>query len=521
MPAEPTLLRVLITRRHWQRFETFDAQFKRAARAVAEQQGEESLAKVTVSPRQFERWYAGKVKTIPHPDSCRVLEYMFSRPVDQLLAPASQANASAPETLGPGELAQIAEHDEIQHSAMGPSAIWSPSAESARGDGLWGLTDSADYSVIPDPERIIAMAARRALRFGAAADASNVGSESLEQLRGETSRLAVAYLQHPLPDIIGDIVALQDHTFTLLEGRQRPREARDLYVIGGLASGMLAKAAHDLRDPHLAMTHARTALLCARNAEHVALSAWVHGMQSLITYWSDRPREALQYAQAGQEIHGLTGSSSVWLASLEARAWSALGNGTASHLAIERAAALREQAVPDDLDELGGMCYFSRPRELYYAADSGAFLREPGADQDKVNARIAAYAAEAIAAYESAPPGEKSFSDEAGSRTDLAVARVRVHDLEGAREAIEPVLCLPVTQRIHGVVSSVINVHREITAQSADAPVGREIQEEIEEYCRTPATALPHLPPADATRGTHVPGEDSGHDRLAARVQAG
>ena len=158
------------------------------------------------------------------------------------------------------------------------------------------------------------------MRFGAAADGSNVGSDSLDQLRTETGRLALAYLQQPLSQILGDIVSLQDHTFTLLEGRQRPRETRDLYVIGSLASGMLAKASHDLRDPHLAMTHAHSALLCAKNAEHSALTAWVRGLESLITYWAQRPREALDYAQAGQDLPGLTGTVSIWLASLEARA---------------------------------------------------------------------------------------------------------------------------------------------------------------------------------------------------------
>jgi hypothetical protein len=64
-------------------------------------------------------------------------------------------------------------------------------------------------------------------------------------------------------------------------------------------------------------------------------------------------------------------------------------------------------------------------------------------------------------------------------------------DLEGAREAIEPVLALPVAQRIHGVVSSVLNVHRAVTVLAPDAPVARDIQEEIENYCRTPAAALP------------------------------
>jgi len=491
MPGGPTLLRVLITGRHWQRFETFAAQFGRAARELAEQQGEPDIAQVTVSPRQFERWYSGKVKTVPHPDSCRVLEYMFGYPVNQLLMRASQVKSLAPsKALGQAEpLAPVIKIRDPEPPVTIPSAIWVPGHEGE--SQPWRFTDGAEEPALSDPERIIAMAARRALRFGAAADASNIGSESLDQLRSETGRLAVAYLQQPLSQILGDIVSLQDHAFNLLEGRQRPRETRDLYIVGGLTSGMLAKAAHDLRDPHMAMTHARTALLCARNAEQSALTAWIHGLQSLITYWADRPREALQYAQAGQEIPGLTGTVNVWLASLEARAWSALGNGLASRQAIERAGDLRERVVKDDLDDLGGMCYFSRPRQLYYAADASASLPESSAGQDEANARTAEYAGEAIAAYEQAPYDERSFGDEAGSRTDLAIARIRAGDLEGAREAIDPVLSLPTAQRIHGVVSSVINVHRAITAQSADAPLARATQEEIEEYCRTPAVALP------------------------------
>lgn len=495
MPVEPTLLRVLITGRHWQRFETFATQFRRAAAELANQQGEPDIAQVTVSPRQFERWYAGKVKSAPHPDSCRVLEHMFGYPVSQLLGSAAQARSetTTSKALSQGPtLAPVVRIGDAEPSMTNPSVIWAPRhEESPRYDQPWPFGEYAEESALSDPERIIAMATRRALRFGAAADASNIGSESLDQLRSETGRLAVAYLQQPLSQIIGDIVSLQDHTFSLLEGRQRPRETRDLYVVGGLTSGMLAKAAHDLHDPHMAMTHARTALLCARNAEQAALTGWIRGLQSLISYWADRPREALEYSQVGQQIPGLSGSVNVWLASLEARAWSALGNGMASRQAIERAADLRERVVIDDLDELGGMCYFSLPRQLYYAADAGASLPESQADQDEVNAQTAEFASQAIAAYENARPDERSFADEAGSRTDLAVARVRARDLEGAKDAIDPVLNLPVAQRIHGVVSSVINVHRAISAESGDATIAREIQEEIEEYCRTPAAALP------------------------------
>jgi hypothetical protein len=252
---------------------------------------------------------------------------------------------------------------------------------------------------------------------------------------------------------------------------------------------MLAKAAHDLRDPQLAMTHARTALLCARNAEQAALIAWVHGLQSLITYWDERPREALHYAQSGQEVPRIAGTVGIWLASLEARAWSALGNGAASRDAIERAGNLREHVIADDLDSLGGMCYFSRPRQLYYAADAGASLYGTD-DKDAISGAIS-YAREAVAAYETALPEERSFSDEAGSRTDLAIALVRAGEIEGAGEAIRPVLRHPLPLRIHGIVTSVTKVHREITARAIESPLGADLQEEIEEYSRTPAAALP------------------------------
>lgn len=89
MPAEPgrpTLLRTLIAERHWQNFRAFEAQFRRAARELSERERDPDLAKLTVSSRQWERWYSGNVKTEPYPDACRVLEHMFGYPVQQLLA---------------------------------------------------------------------------------------------------------------------------------------------------------------------------------------------------------------------------------------------------------------------------------------------------------------------------------------------------------------------------------------------------------------------------------------------------
>jgi hypothetical protein len=222
MPSEPTLLRSLITARHWQRYETFAVQFRRAAKKLADEEGEEELAKMSVSPRQFERWYGGKLRTLPHPDACRILEHMFGYPVQQLLAPADPSQ----------ETSLILGQDDPRPATartLAQGVIWAPGALIP---GDLGVTENSASS---DPERKLAMAARRAMRFSATAGSSNISGESLEQLWAETSRLAIAYPQQPLSAITGDIVSLQDIVFQLLEGRQRPSESRDLYVIGGLA----------------------------------------------------------------------------------------------------------------------------------------------------------------------------------------------------------------------------------------------------------------------------------------------
>ncbi len=140
------------------------------------------------------------------------------------------------------------------------------------------------------------------------------------------------------------------------------------------------------------------------------------------------------------------------LASSEARSLAALGRLTEAHAAVERAAEERERVQPDELDELGGLFRFSRPRQLYFAADALAWAGAPEAPQTE---RLAA---EALDAYERAPESDRAFGDESGARCALAVARVARGGIDGAAEALAPVLDLPPTQRIHGIVTSVQRV---------------------------------------------------------------
>ncbi|MFE3449736.1 hypothetical protein ACFXJ8_12455 [Nonomuraea sp. NPDC059194] len=334
-------------------------------------------------------------------------------------------------------------------------------------------------------QREVEMAARRALRFAALAEGSNIGPETLDQLRAEVVRLALAYPQQSLPVLLGDLIDLQDVAFRLLEGRQRPAEAAEMYLLAGVLSGMLAKASHDLGDPHAAMTQARASFVCADQAGHDGLRAWTKGLQSMVAYWAGWPHEAVRYAQAGAEYADQArGTTAVWLPAQEARVWAVLGNGDQAIAAIERADAARDQVEHDELDELGGIMTFSRPRQLYYAADTRVWL--PGDEQEAERV-----AGEALTAYSEAAPEERSYSDEAGARADQALARAAMGDLDGAMEALRPVLDLPVDQRIGGIVVSVMRVHAALcTPDFRGVAAARALQQEIETYGQVSARAL-------------------------------
>jgi ATP/maltotriose-dependent transcriptional regulator MalT len=338
-----------------------------------------------------------------------------------------------------------------------------------------------------ESERHMAMAARRALWFCAAVEGSNVGPETLEQLRDEVAKLTLAYRPRPVTTLLGDLVNVQDVAFRLLEGRQRPDQTRQLYLLAGVTCGLLAFASHDLGDPHSAMTQARTAYVCADNAGHDGLRAFVRGIQSLAAFWAGWPHEALRYAQLGTDLTAqVTGTSAVYLPALAARASAALGDEEGSRAAVEQAYGARERVIPDELDELGGILTFDRPKQLYYAADATVWL--PGEEE-----RAEREASEAIRAYEHAEEAERSFTCEAGSRADLALARAYRGELDGARETLRPVLDLPPARRVRVVVTSALRVHTALRdPRYRGSPAATETQQEIEAFCQVPSAALPH-----------------------------
>jgi len=380
-----------------------------------------------LSGRQVYRWVAGDLKGMPHPRSQVVLERMFGEPATRLLGPPYGVAVAPVISLRTG----VARRGRAREDWQG---------------------------------QVISLTADRARDFMRDAEATNVGTETLDQLADDVRRLAVAYPRQPLASLLEDIADAQERALGFLGGRQRLEHTRDLYLLAGVVSGLLAKAAHDLGAPHDALTHARAAYICADKAGHDGLRAWTRGMQSLISYWSGRLDDAVRYAEQGVDAAARSqGTAAVWLAVSQARPLAALGRIPEASAAIERADAARDHVHPDELDNLGGLCTFPISRQLYYAADS---LTWAGHDESDHTERLAL---QALDAYEHAPESDRAFGGEAGTRCALAIARIARREIEGAAEAVAPVLELSPAQRIHGVVTSVEHVHRALVDLDSEA----------------------------------------------------
>lgn len=430
-----TLLEELITRS------------KKTYTEVAQEFGTVALrvgSKATMTPRHLRRLATGG-RQGTSTCTARVLEKQFGHSINQLLAPPFHAPCN-----------------ELMSIQQTPSPI---------------------HPLQLTSEELVHMAAQQARNFTLFSP-SPLPDEVVAQVRQDVQQLCVSYPQLPLAQIVCDLTQTQSAVFALLEQKHRPADARELYLLAGVVSGLLAKASHDMADPFSAQTQARAAFTAAELADHNGLRAWIRGLQALVAYWAGRYTDSVKYAQEGQRYNA-SGTAGAWLPISEARAWAVLNNTEMTHECIARAEQSWDGVVADELDELGGICHFSRSRHQYYTADALAWLPEQAKDA-QVQAEIA------VQAYADRSHPDWAFGDEAGSQTDLAIARITLRDLEGGQAALEPVLSLPVELRINGIVRSVNHAERALAAAfPGDNPQVRALREELDAFTRVTTAGAP------------------------------
>ncbi|MGH3855091.1 MAG: hypothetical protein ACRDR6_16655 [Pseudonocardiaceae bacterium] len=334
----------------------------------------------------------------------------------------------------------------------------------------------------PSLAALTAEAARDSLAFASWAESSNVSASALDHLSYELCRIALNYVHAPLRMLLGDLTALRGHACELLQnGRQHPTQARKLFFLAGTSCLLLAHASQNLGDSASAMTQVRAALTCAEQADHNGLRAWAHGTAALIAEWTHQHRRAVEFAQRGQPF-AATADSRVRLAALEARAAARTGDRRLALDALARAARARKVPAPnDELAEFGGLLTFPVAKQHYYAGSTYALLSEDGRAQE--NALLA------IGMYETGPIEQRSYGDEALARVDVTTALLALDDLDGAREALRPVLNLPPERRIEQLTVGIGRVRTTLALpRYARAAIAREIAQDVDQYQAESAT---------------------------------
>jgi transcriptional regulator with XRE-family HTH domain len=300
-----------------------------------------------------------------------------------------------------------------------------------------------------DTRALLVASAAEAAEFGEWADAVHVGPSTLEQLHDDVRRIAHDFLTSAPVPLLYRIMRLRNRVFTLLEQRQRPKQARELYLLAGRLCGLAAWSAGDLGFPAEAATHARTAWLSADLAGSPGLQGWVRATQSKLAYWDGRPRESAELAEHGLSL-GIHDSGRTLLASLAARAWARQGDVVAARRSLRRVDVEREALSADD--ELGGIYGCSEAQQHYLAGTTFMWLREPGRAREAAD--------RAVWLFELTDPRRRFYGAEALAQLDSAIAQVTLGDVEGAATRIKSLLALPPSKRVDVIMRRADDLER-------------------------------------------------------------
>lgn len=438
------------------------------------------------------------------------------RPTAGVLAVFAEVYATTPRRLiSPAQYAQLPAQerlvvDRIEHAAAPPVgtelvahdttreiSTWVPrqwgtdlsvrSHAVARGDNAF----DADALQHMSERALIMAAAHESSEHAGWAETTNVGEVTLEQLDADVLRIANEYVHVPPLPMVVEMLRIRRRVYRLLDGHQKPADTAHLYLLAGTLCGLMANASTDLGYHDAAGEQARAAWAYAEISGHNGLRAWTRGMQALIEYWSERPRQAVRLAQGAQR-YAESATAMVRLFNIEARMWSRLGNLEETNRCVRAAEDARGSGTADSLhDEIGGVFGFNDAKSHYYA---GATYIHLGQADPALNSTR-----QAIDIYTSGPADQRSYGAESLARIDSAMAHLLKGSLDGAIDALQPVLALPVDKRIAQLDERLTSVrHRIAYPAFREAQEAHDLDERIEEFCTV--TAAHNLPPTNFAR---------------------
>lgn len=280
---------------------------------------------------------------------------------------------------------------------------------------------------VPLREEVL-MAADESAQFHRWSATTNVDDAVLEQMTADVAELAWAEQVDPPAVTYARLLGARDDVFRLIGGHQPPQHTSTLYKIAGQLCGLLALVTFNLGHPHVANTHARTALHCAEVSGHIPMRAFVRWVQSSVAYWDSRYDEAAQLIESALPA-ATDGTGRLRLASQQARV-----NGARHQPGeVSRALALASTASTEPADDEPGVLGFNVGTAAFYASEAHYALGGP----DHLNVAVD-WARTAVDEFSAETQPKVMYV--AAARFDLALAYLAKRDLEAVGEHLAPIL---------------------------------------------------------------------------------
>jgi hypothetical protein len=394
-PKQETLLKVLLTRRHLETHRAFRLEYDRVARKL-----DKRLIATAPCREQYARWLAGKVKTKPSAEHCRVLEQMFpGYTVAELLAPYDPGKHEGVLSPTPSD---------TEEAATNRRQVFQLGTFTMTTGLLDGVTQGPDL-------------------FEQALHSTTVSEAKLVFLETQAEQLGLrGGVVHP-QNLVQETLLHLSSVRELLKHHQPGAVQRRLARVGAQLSFSMGEHLFSLHQPELARRWWRTSIQAAEEAGDQQLADHAYAACAYLPTYANDPQEVLAHVTPRLEQATRATPAIAWMWGFAAMAHAVLGDRDNFERANNMTRNTLARCAPDSLTT--SIFSFLPRRQAFYEARGRAELGDvEGAGQA---------AARALAEYE-----PTATTDPALTRLAYATALAKAGEVEEAcRLAILAIRC--------------------------------------------------------------------------------
>ena len=296
---------------------------------------------------------------------------------------------------------------------------------------------------------------------------TSIGEDAIQQIEQAAISLAEFHTQAPARRLLNQVMPLHQRVRSLLGGRLRLSQQRELYRIESLLLSHACLLLGDLNENDLAERYGMAGLAFAREAgsdQAVAMTALAKTFR-----WQKRLTESVDMARSGFACSP-DAPIRVQLASQEANAAALLGDEVRAREALARAERAAESVTPDS-----GLSAWSFP-----VTRQAVFAQSVATQMGDADAMLRA-ASVADAAWAAGAP--KVPANWAQIRVGAGIAHLLNGSLDGAAAEVEPVLALPASMRVATVTAYTERLRRRLEHPRYNGAAGvRELSERLVQF---------------------------------------